>query len=356
MQLATTRSKRAAFFVTALLLAVALGSCGDDDPSGPGDFPDVRGEWIGQYSVVGCEALTGLDPFFCADLFYAGRSLILEVNLEQSGSSVSGIAVQGAIAGQVAGTVDDVGLVTLSGQLGVGDDATTTIEDWQSLLVGDSLVGSWLFLVEDNAGNDFGSARVDADLTLVGPDVLTFFNCPVQTWLAQTDEVSGALEAGDCMLEDESYYDVYAIDVSPGDQIELQMATQGFQPTLFITDVDEALLGCSSVLASPVCLKNPSDSLAVVALEAVVAETWLIIANAFFAEETGTYTLTTARLGGAGVSATVALQRVPIETRGVLGNEREAPSSSMASYREFLVRKFATRGDRLGKVKLEGIK
>ncbi|KPK65538.1 MAG: hypothetical protein AMS21_04380 [Gemmatimonas sp. SG8_38_2] len=333
----------------ATFVVAVLAGCGDDEPSGPGDFPDVRGNWTGQYSVVDCDWLSGTDPFFCEDLFFVGRSLILEVDLAQSNSNVNGQAFQGLIQGPVTGTVDMSGLVRLSGELGTNNDATTTIEDWETLLVGDSLVGPWVFLVVDNTAAGFGSARIDADLTLVGPSVLDFFGCPVEKWLEQTDSLAGVLEPGDCMLDDERYWDLYAVDVGPGDSIEFLMGAQSVSPGLLIADVDDVLLGCSSPEATVDCDQNPSDSVAAVALEATIPETWLIIASAFEARDTGSYWLTLRKLGGAGATSAVPLRRVPAGVRGPALDANGPSWSTSEGYEEYLAWKFAAPRNRVGR-------
>ncbi len=192
-----------------LLSGVLLSGCGDDNPTGPGEFPDVRGQWAGRYSVTACTILSGTDPFFCQDLFYEGSSRFLDLQLDQNRSRVSGTAWQGQVSGRVEGTVSEFGIVTLEGQIGVGEAATTTIEDWETVLVGDSLVGSWTFLFEENTDLGLGSARIEADLTLFDPDVPNYMSCPVELTLEQTDAAWGS-GGGDCQLiEDESYYDVF---------------------------------------------------------------------------------------------------------------------------------------------------
>jgi hypothetical protein len=316
-----------------LLLAVALAGCGGDEPSGPGNFPDVRGSWVGQYSVVNCERLTGVDPFFCDELFYFGRSLLLDLNLQQSNSRVFGIAVQGVIEGKIEGTVDMAGRLSLSGQIGVDSDAATTIQAWQTQLVDDSLVGSWVFLVEDNAGAGFGSALVDADLTLVGSSIPTFANCPMERTISQNDLVNAALEAGDCQIEnDESYYDVYAVDVSPGDRLRISMSSSDFSPAVFVVDVEERLLAFEGDLA---------DTLEFLALEAVVAERWLIVANSFLGVQLGNYTLTTEPIGGTGTATGIALQRVaPYGQRRRSVDRVASASPSLGPHRESLARAF----------------
>ncbi len=315
----------------ALLLATGLASCGDDQPTGPGNFPDVRGPWNGQYSVTECEALTGIDPFFCTDVFYEGRSLTLDVVLNQTSERVSGNAIQGSIAGQVTGTVNDAGLVSLSGQLGVGEDATTTIEDWGTLLVGDSLDGSWQFLVEDNLDQGFGSARVTADLVLVGPDVLAFLGCPVQSWVSQTDSINGVLENGDCMLDDESFNDVYALDVVVGDSIEFRMTSTDYDPFIIVAQADNNPLTAGGGLGQPVASTGTL---------ARANETLLIVANSWLSGVSGSYSLVTTKIGSSMTSSPVKLRRVGVVDRSVLSAAKSSDPSTRESVREFLGKKF----------------
>ncbi len=301
----TDRGNRFAVLALALFLASAFASCGDDAPVGPGDFPDVRGDWTGQYSVTQCEALTGIDPFFCTDVFYEGRSLTLELQLNQSNERVSGNALQGSIGGQVSGTVTDAGLVSLLGQLGASADATTTIEAWVTQLSGDSLDGSWQFLVEDNLDQGFGSARVNAEMILVNRNVPGFFGCPVQAWLSQTDSISGVLEDGDCMLDDESFYDVYAVDVEVGDSVEFRIASTDYDPFIIVSQED------NNPITADGGLGQASASVGALARD---NETWLIVANSWLANQSGSYSLVATKINGT-TSPGVALQRVSVESR-----------------------------------------
>ncbi len=342
----TDRSNRTAALVLALFVATALASCGDDQPTGPGNFPDVRGNWTGQYSVTECEALTGIDPFFCTNVFFVGRSLTLDLALNQSNERVSGNAVQGQVGGQVSGTVNDAGLVALSGQLGVGAEATTTIEDWGTLLVGDSLDGSWQFLVEDNLDEGFGSARVNADMILVLPNVLAFFGCPVQSWLSQTDSINGVLDDGDCMLDDESFFDVYAMDVVVGDSIEFRMSSTDFNPFIIVAQVDENPLAAAGGLG---------NSVASTGTLARSNETWLIVANTFLDAESGGYSLVTTKINGTTTSSTANLQRVPIAGGSALRNTSVSDPSILESVREFLSGTFADRSTPAAALKRKGI-
>jgi hypothetical protein len=337
-------SCRPSVLAAALLLGVVLSAgCGDDKdtPSGPGEFPDVRGLWTGQYSVTGCTILSGTDPFFCQDLFYEGSSRFLDVQLNQSRSSISGTAWQGQVSGQVEGTVTEFGIVTLTGQIGVDALATTTIEDWETVLVGDSLVGSWTFLFEENTDGGLGSARIDADLTLIDPNVPNFMSCPVELTLEQTDAVLGLLEAGDCQLvEDESYYDVFSVDVAAGDQIEIRMSSADFLPVLFIVDLEQRGIACSAPTGTEGCtFTNTPDSVAAVALEAVLPETWLIVVNTAEGGDAGGYSLTTRDLGGAAFRD-LTVQRATLSARYGIGVDAAGPQSRDGSEHHVAVQRF----------------
>lgn len=331
----------------ALLLSGALlAGCGDDSPSGPGEFPDVRGLWTGRYSVTGCTILSGTDPFFCQDLFYEGSSRFLDLQLDQNRSSVSGTAWQGLVSGRVTGRVSEIGVVTLSGQIGVDEAATTTIEDWETVLVGDSLVGGWTFLFEENADLGLGSARIDADLTLIDPSVPNYMSCPVELALEQTDAVVGFLGAGDCQLsEDESYYDVLSVDVATGDQVEIRMSSSDFNPVLFVFDLDQRSIACSAPTDTLGCtFTNSPDSVAAVALEAVVTETWLIVANTTEGGESGAYSLDTRALGVGGSSTDLTVQTAALSARfGIAVDANGQPQPTAAAGHYGIVQRFIQR-------------
>lgn len=322
------------------LLGLGITGCGDDGPSGPGNFPDVRGAWTGQYSVVACSLLSGDDDFFCSELFYNGRSLLLDLQLSQSGSRVNGVADQGQLAGQVEGSVDELGLVRLSGRIGEGADATTEITAWETILTGDSLTGSWVFEVEDNTASGFGVAEIEADVTLIGPGVPAYVSCPAEATLALTDAVSGVLDAGDCQLEDESFYDVFLLTVAEGDRVEFRMGSLEFDPALLIVDLEERIVGCSLPVPSQTCSRNSPDSVATLALEAVIGESWLVIANTFRSFDTGAYNLTTTDLGPAGSTGSAVAIRTALENRVELAGASVGPHA--LSLRELLSRGFTT--------------
>lgn len=346
-------SKRLLGLTIPAVILISLTACGDDTPSGPGDFPDVRGTWTGQYSTVDCQQLTGSDPFFCDEVFYIGRSLVLEVTLDQSNGNVSGVAVQGGLAGEVRGTVDMSGVVTLSGELGVNADASTTITDWQTVLMGDSLVGVWAFEVEDNTGSGFGTAAIDTDVTLVDPTVVpTFLDCPPEASVSLTDQVDGTLGPGDCQIEEldqnndpigESYFDLFAVDVVAGDQLEVTLFSRDFGPFLMVVDSEERLLGFDG---------SATDSIASVALEAVEPETWLIAANSTLVGEEGDYSLTTEELSGGVTASGVRLQRVTLESRGRLLGGKSIPAKANSD-RESILLQFARPLNGVGRLKAE---
>lgn len=297
-------------------------ACGDDDdgPTGPGDFPDLRGGWIGQYSVTGCSAVGATDPLFCDEIFYSGSSLGLELDLVQSGPDLAGDGFQGTLTGDVRGEVDMAGVVTLGGTLIGASGLVSEILAWEAVLVADSLVGSWTFEVEDQTTPELGVVTVDADFKLVGPSVETFSNCPVELDLVQNDQVDGFLGAGDCQIldpanEDESYFDLFAVDVQIGDSLAVELVSEEFSTFLLIVDVEGRPLG-----AHPNPPVAGADT-AFLALEAVVNETWLLVANTFLNGETGNYSLVTERLNAGAASTQIVPRpvRVPRERLVSLG-------------------------------------
>jgi hypothetical protein len=286
----------------------------------------VRGELVGQYSVTSCVLTAGTDDFFCDGLFYVGRSLEFNLTLQQSNGNVDGVAEQGTLGGSVDGTVNMSGLVKLGGVLGAGDDATTTIADWGTALVGDSLVGSWSFDVVDNTDAGFGAAVVEAEIVLVGPSVPVYANCPMEVWLADTDSIDGTLQPPDCQFLDESYYDVYAVDVLAGVNYEFVVSSSDFRPFMFLTDLQERIIAAEG---------DASDSVASFLLNSVADETLLIIANSLFSLQEGSYTVTSTGFGATAASvAGLTFERVPIEKRvrwvDVVGTSTDHASLTLA--------------------------
>lgn len=333
-------SYRAAGRTAAAILVLAsltLVGCDDDDPVGPITAPDVAGLWIGQYNVTRCTLSNAVDPFFCDQVFYPGASLVFEMELDQSGAAVGGPAFLGEFSGQVEGRVDEVGLVELTGTIGAGEDARVDIQSFATLLEGDSLVGQWRFRIRDNTGSGFGSATVTADLLLVDPTVVpTFFNCPVEDVLARNDQLLGALTIRDCQAEDFTYFDAYALDVAAGDEILITMSSDLFEPFLAVADLDEALIAFDG---------EPGRTEAAVLILAEFPETWVIVANSFFADVTGDYFLSVERITGTTTTG-VQLNRVTVRSprerkrlseikRG--GIEFGAAQASRASLRQRLM-------------------
>jgi hypothetical protein len=295
------------------------------------DFPDVRGSWMGQYRPTDCTLSGAADPFFCTDLFDDGTSLIFELQLDQLGQRVSGTAVQGTLAGFVEGSIDAQGELTLSGTLGgVSFGTSTTILDWSTVLVADSLAGGWRFLTEDLSGAGFGSADVLADLLLLDESVLQYFGCPVEAGLSAGTQIVGTLAPGDCQLDDVSYFDVYYLDGVPGDSIELVMRSSQLDAFLLIADLDENLLGTDDDSGGGI---NGTDAAITVVFDA--PGTALVIANSFAARETGDYDLTTTALIAAPASRPLAGAPQPRSgpvIRVVAGNDSKRLTHPQAQY------------------------
>jgi hypothetical protein len=295
-------TRRLGAVLTIVSLAAVAGCADDGGGTGPGNFPDVRGDWRGQYVVTDCQLTDAVDPTFCTDIFYEGASLFLEVRLDQSDSIVGGTAFQGRVEGPVSGSVDMLGLLTLSGTLGAGTAATTTITGWETLLEGDSLQGAWSFGVVDNAGQGFGTASVEAELLLLGPDVLSFLGCPVEGSVQLIDSIGGDLEIGDCQLDDESYFDVYALEVTPADTVTITVFSEDYSPFLIVADsAEDPLIGVG----------DAGSNVASATGLGTINETWLIIASSFLRRETGAYSVINTDPNATGPAAAIARNSMP---------------------------------------------
>ncbi len=342
------RTPLAFLFVAALLFASLVG-CDDDDEVivGPGVFPDVRGAWSGQYRVTGCSLSGAADPFFCSELFASDESLILDLDLDQSGADVFGVIAQGELIGDVDGTIDELGVVRLFGDVGeAGDPVFTSILAWQTGLVGDSLVGSWRFSAVDQTGSGFGRATVDATLKLFGPTVLKFFGCAAQRSLTADGLVSGSLNPGDCQiaaslfvegLADGAFFDVYTITGSAGDSIDVVLRSTDFDAFLLVSDLEEGVLGGDDDSGG-----GPDGTDAAVTIIFDTAETLMLIATSFSPGEAGPYSLSATNLGPTSPLAGAAPGVVRVIGRlENSGKATPAPASTVDPIRELLKQKLS---------------
>lgn len=284
------RRSSLAFLVGALVSTLVLAGC-EDDVVGVGGLADVSGFWSGQYVVTGCTLSGAAVGAFCTDDFPIRASLILEMDLSQEGADVFGVMGQGTLQGDVDGFVDDFGLLFLTGVLGSDTLTTSEILAWQTGLVGDSLVGSWRFRVDDHAGRGFGTATVDGNMRLLGPTVLKLFGCPVEDELLIGSQLSGNLQTGDCEFADASLFDVFSFRGSAGDSVEIAVRSPAFDAFLIITDTDEQELGADDDSGGGA---NGTDAAIVIAFDE--AGTVLLAANSSTAGQSGPYTITATRL------------------------------------------------------------
>lgn len=297
-------------------LLTAVSACDEDEVFVPADYPNVRGFWSGQYRVSSCSLSGATDPFFCDEVFWNGASLILELDLDQSGPQVGGAIYQGELVGDVEGNVDLDGVVTLEGVIGgFGEDFTTTILAWQAGLVGDSLMGSWRFWVEDNTGQGFGAATVDASFALYGPSVVKFFGCAAEDELVLGGQMSAELAGSDCQLasgiyvpelEDGASFDLYTLTGGAGDSIEVTLRSEEFDAVMLVADLYEEFLGWDDDSGGGT---GGTDAAVTIVFDA--AETILLIATSYLPGEAGAYTL-----GGE-----VLLPSAPVALTGPAGRE-----------------------------------
>lgn len=308
----THRAKGLSVLLTSLTFLVS--AC-DDDTSGPETVPDVSGSWSGSYRVSSCLPSNARDPLFCGELFVAGSSLPIDLALAQSGAELEGAIAQGQVLGDVVGTVDENGVVVLSGVIGgPPEETTTTILSWQTGLAGDTLLGSWRFRIVDNADLGFGTATVDASMKLFASSLLLFDGCPAEGTLTLGGSIAGRLTFGDCELStDGSFLDVYALSVAAGDSVSITVRSTSFNAYLLFADEDEVL-----VFEDDDSGGGPNGTDAELILTFEISGTFLVAANSSQAGEIGPYTVTATRLGRfASVARTDRLRDVSVAGRNV---------------------------------------
>ncbi len=337
-------SRPSRYYAVAAFLGLAVLACDDDVVVGPGVYPDVVGFWSGQYRPTDCSLSGGGDPLFCDAVFWDGSAFILELDLDvQNGSRVSGTIAQGELIGEVEGTVDREGVITLAGVIGAADDFTSTIQAWETSLVEDSLIGSWRFLVEDNTSSGISSATVDAGVKLFGPSVVKFFGCPAGGELPPEGQVADSLSSDDCQLaggqfveglEDGAYFDVYALTGAMGDSLGITLRSQDFDAFLLVTSLDEEVLGGDDDSGV-----GPDSTDAAVTVVFDTDDTVLVIATSFEPLDEGAYTLGAERLGVS--PAASADGGVKVVSGAIVKSGRELRSYSAAYGRQ--LRRSATR-------------
>jgi hypothetical protein len=338
-QVSSTGRVTAVSVGTATITASAAGAAGTADVAvtEPG-YPDVRGLWSGQYSVTSCELAGATDPFFCDFLFSVGSSLILDLDLDQLASQVMGVITQGSVPGEVEGTIDSAGVMTLSGFIG-GEafGANVLIPTWETALVGDTLTGSWVFEIEDLSGNGFGTATVAADVNLYSLDVLQFFGCAAEAEITIDGQIADSLTADDCQLDDGSLFDVYVLNGAAGDSLEVLLSSSSFDAFLLISDVDENVLGDDD--------DSGGGTNAAITVAFDVDATALVIANSFEPSESGPYTLSTTQVGGA---APAGVPQLTITAAGhTLAWTSVAKSARAGRERSDLTRRFTRPAGRV---------
>jgi hypothetical protein len=256
-------------------------------------FPDVRGDWAGQYQASSCVLEGATDPLFCDDIFFDGSSLIVWLELDQLGERLGAELAQGSVSGFVVGTMSADSALELSGAIGGSEiGGQTTIVDWDTQWFGDSIVGTWQFLAEDLSNSGFGTATVTANIKLLAPGVPQFFGCLAEAELTVGVDTDAALGAGDCQLDDASYFDAYLLSGAAGDSLEIVMRSTSVDAFLLVADLDETVVGSDDDSGGP----GATDAAITVVFDADGSA--LVIAG-----ETGAYTLSATLLGQAGPGA-----------------------------------------------------
>lgn len=112
------------------------------------------GAWSGSYTVTDCQGGGAAQELVCGapsgnrpgGRFPVGTSLPVTLTLTQQGDEVSGTIALGSVTGDVAGTVDARGLLTLRGTATAGP-FTATIVHWSSRVIGNVMDGAVAYAV-----------------------------------------------------------------------------------------------------------------------------------------------------------------------------------------------------------------
>ena len=105
------------------------------------------GRWSGRYIIDRCDGTGSVQDLLCGTrrgLFPTGTSLPIDLDLTQTGSTVSGTLSLGQITGVVSGAVRSTGLLTLSG-VARGGTASATLTYWDTRASGNSMDGFFNF-------------------------------------------------------------------------------------------------------------------------------------------------------------------------------------------------------------------
>ncbi|HEX8294193.1 MAG TPA: pre-peptidase C-terminal domain-containing protein, partial [Pyrinomonadaceae bacterium] len=106
----------------------------------------------------------------------------------------------------------------------------------------------------------------------------------------------GALAAGDCMLPDETFYDLYTFEGTAGQQVSISMSSTAFDTFLYLAGTNGQIFAADDDGGGGSNSRIPAGS-GVFTLPAT--GTYHILANSFSAGATGAYTLTLAPAGPA---------------------------------------------------------
>jgi hypothetical protein len=115
-------------------------------PPAPPATP-FSGRWAGNYIIDRCDGTGSVQDLLCGarrGAFPTGTSLPINLDLTQTGSTVSGTLSLGQITGVVSGAIRSSGLLTLTGIARSGT-ATATLTYWDTQASGNTMNGYFNF-------------------------------------------------------------------------------------------------------------------------------------------------------------------------------------------------------------------
>lgn len=116
--------------------------------SGTATAPSFAGTWSGNYIVDRCEGTGSVQDYFCSarGVYPPGSVLPITLNLNQNGSSVSGLVAFGQVTGNVSGNVSSGGALVLQGTATSGT-LTVQVTSWTTSVNGGTMAGSFAYNV-----------------------------------------------------------------------------------------------------------------------------------------------------------------------------------------------------------------
>jgi hypothetical protein len=174
------RMRKMIHVVAGCVAAAAVVGCNDDSPTGPSRADVARtdgfaagpnattgfeGTWEGTFVVDRCTGTGSAEDVTCRQRFPRGNPILMRLTISDGGPSVTGKLTLGDIAGNVDGTSEPSGALSLGGSLR-DEVMTIVLTSWHSQLQDGTMTGSFAFRVRPRVFP--GTATVAARIRVLG--------------------------------------------------------------------------------------------------------------------------------------------------------------------------------------------